>query len=153
MLGTIQQIALTFSITSSFFKVLSKAKDPDFKYIDILNSQLQSFQLKFTERLENRLSSKTIKVLLSNRKLIGRKRIAFDNNVHKIAMFSDELENVKQLNFSLQKFENKGNNKITELRTILQRESTKSQVYTQTQSVNNRKTVKTVMTLIWYRHF
>jgi hypothetical protein len=73
--------------------------------------------------------------------------------VHKLAIFSDELENVKQLNFSLQKFENKGNNKITELRTILQRESTKSQVYTQTQSVNNRKTVKTVMTLIWYRHF
>ena len=103
-MGTIQQIALTFSITSSFFKVLSKAKDPDFKYIDILNSQLQSFQLKFTERLENRLSSKTIKVLLSNRKLIGRKRIAFDNNVHKIAIFSDELENVKQLNFSLQRF-------------------------------------------------
>jgi hypothetical protein len=32
-------------------------------------------------------------------------RIAFDNNVHKIAIFSDELENVKQLNFSLQKFE------------------------------------------------
>jgi hypothetical protein len=63
---------LTFSITSSFFKVLFKAKDkyPDFKYIDILNSQLQSFQLKFTERHENRLSSKTIKVLLSNRQLI-----------------------------------------------------------------------------------
>jgi hypothetical protein len=37
-LGTIQQIALTFSITSSFFKVLSKAKDkyPEFKYIDII---------------------------------------------------------------------------------------------------------------------
>jgi hypothetical protein len=106
-LGTIQQIALTFSIASSLFKVLSKAKDkyPDFKCIDILNSQLQSFQLKFTERLESRLSSKTIKVLLSNRKLTGRKRIAFDNNVHKIAIFSDELENVKQLNFSLQKFE------------------------------------------------
>ena len=34
-----------------------------------------------------------------------RKRIAFDSNVHKIAIFSDELENVKQLNFSLQKFE------------------------------------------------
>jgi hypothetical protein len=33
------------------------------------------------------------------------KRIAFDSNVHKIAIFSDELENVKQLNFSLQKFE------------------------------------------------
>jgi hypothetical protein len=43
--------------------------------------------------------------LLSNITLTGRKRIAFDSNVHKIAIFSDELENVKQLNFSLQKFE------------------------------------------------
>ena len=42
---------------------------------------------------------------------------------------------------------NKGNNKITELRTILQRESQNSSVYKQTKSVNNRKTVKTVMTL------
>jgi hypothetical protein len=41
----------------------------------------------------------------SNRKLTARKRIAFDSNVHKIAISSDELENVKQLNFSLQKFE------------------------------------------------
>ena len=46
-------------------------------------------------------------------------------------------------------FENKGNNKITELRTILQRESQNSQLYKQTKSVNNRKTVKTVMTLTW----
>jgi hypothetical protein len=87
--------------------VVSKVKDkyPNFKYIDILNSQLQSFQLKFTERLGNRLSSKTIKVLLSNGQLTERKRIAFDSNVQKIAIFSDEFENVKQLNFSLQKFE------------------------------------------------
>ena len=35
---------------------------------------------------------------------------------------------------------NKGNNKITELRTILQRESQNSQSYKQTKSVNNRKT-------------
>ena len=34
-----------------------------------------------------------------------RKRIAFDSNVHKIAIFSNELNNVKQLHFSLQKFE------------------------------------------------
>ena len=104
-MGTIQQIALTFSITSSFFKVLSKAKDkyPDFKYIDILNSQLQSFQLKFTERLENRLSSKTIKVLLSNRKLTGRKRIAFDNNVHKIAIAGSSTCSTKELSIHLTK--------------------------------------------------
>jgi hypothetical protein len=35
---------------------------------------------------------------------------------------------------------NKGNNKITELRTIFQWESQNSQVYKQTKSVNNRKT-------------
>ena len=45
---------------------------------------------------------------------------------------------------------NKGKNKITELRTILQREC---HIYKQKKSVNNRKTVKTVMTLTWYRHF
>ena len=50
-------------------------------------------------------------------------------------------------------FDNKGNNKITELRAILQRESKNSKLYKQTKSVNNRKTVKTVMTLTWYRHF
>jgi hypothetical protein len=44
-------------------------------------------------------------MVLSNRKLTGRKRIAFDSNVHKIAIFSDELEHVKQLNVSLQQFE------------------------------------------------
>ena len=87
--------------------MLSKPKDkyPDFEYIDILNFQLQLFQIQFIKRHENRLSSKTFTVMLSNRKLTGRKRIAFDSNVHKIAIFSDELENVKQLNFSLQKFE------------------------------------------------
>ena len=49
-------------------------------------------------------------------------------------------------------FINKGNNKITELRTILQRESQKLiLVYKQTKSVNNRKTVKTVMTLTFLK--
>ena len=48
---------------------------------------------------------------------------------------------------------NKGNNKITEFRTILQRESQNAYVYKQTKSVSNRKTVNTVMTLTWYRHF
>ena len=41
---------------------------------------------------------------------------------------------------------NMGNNNITELRTIFQRESQNSNVYKQTKSVNNQKTVKTVMT-------
>jgi hypothetical protein len=47
---------------------------------------------------------------------------------------------------------NKGNNKITELRAILRRESQNSYEYKQTKSVNNRKTVKTVMTLKFDYH-
>ena len=48
---------------------------------------------------------------------------------------------------------NKGNDKITDLRTILQRESKNSYLYKQTKSVNNQKTVKTALTLTWYMHF
>jgi uncharacterized membrane protein YwzB len=60
---------------------------------------------------------------------------------------------IKNSGHWFEKLMNKGNNKITELRTILQRESQNSYLYKQTKSVNNRKTVKTVMTLTWYRHF
>lgn len=101
-------LSVTVAVTSSFFKELSKAKDcyQDFRYIDILNSQLEAFQLKYTERLERRLESKTIHVLWLYRKITGsRKRKAFDSTVHKLAIFSDELENVKKLNYTLQKFQ------------------------------------------------
>jgi hypothetical protein len=57
--------------------------------------------------------------------LTGRKRIAFDNNVHKIAIFSDELENVKQLNVSLQNFESDNiefEKKCSDLHNSLQEE-------------------------------
>jgi hypothetical protein len=45
--------------------------------------------------------------------------------VHKIAIFSDELENVKQLNFSLQKFESDNiefEKKCSDLHNSLQEE-------------------------------
>jgi beta-glucosidase-like glycosyl hydrolase len=64
-------------------------------------------------------------MVLSNRKLTGRKRIAFDSNVQKIAIFSDELEHVKQLNFSLQKFESDNiefETKCSDLHNSLQEE-------------------------------
>ena len=63
--------------------------------------------------------------MLSNRKLTGRKRLAFDSNVHRIAIFSDELENVKQLNVSLQKFESDNiefEKKCSDLHNSLQEE-------------------------------
>ena len=63
--------------------------------------------------------------MLSNRKLTGRKRIVFDDNMHRIPIFSDELENIKQLNFSLQKFENDNiefKKKCSDLHNSLQEE-------------------------------
>jgi biopolymer transport protein ExbB/TolQ len=54
-----------------------------------------------------------------------RKRIAFDSNVHKIAIFSNELNNVKQLHFSLQKFESDNiefETKCSDLHNSLQEE-------------------------------
>jgi hypothetical protein len=57
------------------------------------------------------------------------------NNIHLLKVY---------MTFRIEFFyiKNKGNNKITELRTILQRESQNSSLYKQTKSVNNRKTVK-----------
>jgi hypothetical protein len=60
--------------------------------------------------------------LLSNRKFTGRKRIAFDSNVHKIAIFSDELENVKQLIFKVWKRQHKNWKKCSDLHNGLQEE-------------------------------
>jgi hypothetical protein len=46
--------------------------------------------------------------------------------------------NIEQNRSESQQMINKGNNKITELRTILQRESQNSLLYKQTKSVNNQ---------------
>jgi hypothetical protein len=68
-----------------------------------------------------------------------------ENTRDKMAVALFLLNNAKCL-FCYILISNKGNNKITELRTILQ-----TILYKQTKSVNIRKTVKTVITLTWYR--
>ena len=54
-------LRITFCVKSSFFRELSKAKAnySEFSYTDIINTQLSSVQLKFSERLENRFEDKT----------------------------------------------------------------------------------------------
>ena len=54
--------------------------------------------------------------------MTGRKRIAFVNNVHKIAIFSDELENVRQLNFSFESDNIEFEKKCSDLHNSLQEE-------------------------------
>jgi len=82
-------------------------------------------QLKFSDRLESRFYDKTNNVLRCFRKLTGRKRMKYEQEVHTIAIFSNELENVQNLNFRLTDFEIKNvefENKCLELLKSLQRE-------------------------------
>jgi hypothetical protein len=112
--------------------------------IDILHEKL--IVLENVARKRNHELKDKITLILS-RFHIHKNRPAFVAALVLKPVCSKEEEAV------LDKEPNKGNNKITELRTILQRESQNSSLYKQTKSVNNRKTVKTVMTLTWYRHF
>jgi hypothetical protein len=69
-------------------------------------------------------------------------RLTEDQSCHAIGMLQAELtHNIVARHCGVH--HNKVNNRITELRTILQRESQNSYVYKQTKSVNYRKTVKT----------
>ena len=118
---------MTFSFNSSFFRELSIAKRefPQLTYTDIINTQLICMQLKFSDRLESRFYDKTNNVLRCFRKLTGRKRMKYEQEVHTIAIFSNELENVQNLNFRLTDFEIKNvefENKCLELLKSLQRE-------------------------------
>jgi hypothetical protein len=99
-------LRITFCVKSSFFRELSKAKAnySEFSYTDIVNTQLSSVRLKFSERLENRFEDKTNYVMRKLKKLTGRKRLNYENELNKIAIFSNELENVHHLNFKICNF-------------------------------------------------
>ena len=66
-----------------------------------------------------------------------------DTNSPSVADVGFDISPLSRVEFKMLtyifKIVNKGNNKITELRTILQRESQNSLVYKQTKSVNNGK--------------
>ena len=87
-------LRITFCVKSSFFRELSKTKAnySEFSYTDIVNTQLSSVRLKFSERLENRFEDKTNYVMRKLKKLTGRKRLNYENELNKIAIFSNELE-------------------------------------------------------------
>lgn len=82
-------------------------------------------QLKFSDRLESRFYDETNNVLWCFRKLTGRKRMKYEQEVHTIAIFSNELKNVHNLNFRLTDLEIKNvefENMCLELLKSLQRE-------------------------------
>ena len=77
--------------------------------------------------------------------VIRNRKLTKDKQYNGQEKKNQRTNNVLQTQYRKVKIEqhNKGNNKITELRTILQRESQNSLLYKQTKSVNSRKTVKT----------
>ena len=65
---------------------------------------MAAIQLKLSERLENRFEDKTNYDMRKLKKLTGRKRLNYENELNQIAIFSNELENVHNLNFKICNF-------------------------------------------------
>jgi hypothetical protein len=65
---------------------------------------MAAVQLKLSERLENRFEDKTNYVMRKLKRLTGRKRLDYENELNKIAVFSNELENIHNLNFKICNF-------------------------------------------------
>ena len=75
-------------------------------YVNILNSQLPNFQFKVAERLETRFTLLANKAHrdLRTKFQSGRKRNTYMTSTNNVAVFENELENVKELNSSLAHF-------------------------------------------------
>ena len=65
---------------------------------------MAAIQLKLSERLENRFEDKTNYDMRKLKKLTGRKRLNYENELNKIAVFSNVLKNVHNLNFKICNF-------------------------------------------------
>lgn len=104
---TRSRIALSVCVKNNFMKELYDShKLTGFSYVDILNTQIDSFQFIHAERLEKRLSTLAYKVQkdLKNTYRNGRKRHTYLSDKTDIAIFENELCNVKQLNCTLNHF-------------------------------------------------
>ena len=102
------RLALTISITHTFLSKLHDAtRETGLSYIDILNTQLASFQIQTSERLEKRFASisNKVKSVLKGRK--GRKRQDYLDSKTSLAIFETELFNVRELSCSLDRFNEK----------------------------------------------
>ena len=101
-------VSLSLYITNSFLKELYDAhKQTDLSYIDIINSQISEFQLKHVERLLTRFTQLSYRVntSLSTKYKGGRKRAVFLSEQIKVAIYQNELVDVKSLSFTLTKFQ------------------------------------------------
>lgn len=100
-------IACSLYVTNNFLKELFIAhKQTNLRYLDIVNSQLSGFQIQSIERIESRFSQLCYRVnaSLNTRYKGGRKREKFLTDKVSIAVYQNELVDVKTLSFTLEKF-------------------------------------------------
>ncbi|VDI54779.1 Hypothetical predicted protein [Mytilus galloprovincialis] len=103
------EISLTLEIKNNFISEIHKTKTKfsDYKYIEILNTQISTFQLKGTDRLEERLkkTAERVSYQYKTKFRCGRKRSSFNEGITKIAVYDSELQDVTSLSYRLSKFE------------------------------------------------
>jgi hypothetical protein len=102
------KVALTLHVSNGFLNDIHKSKLEylDFSFVSIINTQINSFQLRENSRLEERfrtLSSQVASQLQSTHRS-GRKRQLFVQCQRLVAVYSEELENVKEISFRLSQF-------------------------------------------------
>lgn len=99
-------IALSLEVSNRFLNELRLVQnETGFDHIDIVNTQLTGFQLKSNERLKSRLTQLCYRVGISLKKYKGgRQRQGFLVEKVEIAVYQNELFDVKELSQSLQNF-------------------------------------------------
>ena len=76
-------------------------------YVDILSTQLTSFQIQASDRLEKRFVSISKKVKSSLKCSKGRKHQDYLNSKISVAIFENELLNVRELSCTQDRFNEK----------------------------------------------
>lgn len=101
------KVVLTLYLTHRFVNEIYDAQNrSQLRYSDILNSQISCFQLKVTERIEKNLTkiAQRVKHELKNKFRSGGKRYTFLAKSVSVAVYEHELENVRELSYSLDHF-------------------------------------------------
>lgn len=126
-------VVLTLEISSNFMLNVGKyAHDSGLGLIDICNTQFSFLQLCNSTRLEDRFYSlyAEIKHQYKSKYHGGRKRYQYDKKLHSVAVFKQELIDVKSLSFTLSNFDSEKvelEQKCKELYESLLNEKSKSE--------------------------
>lgn len=136
--STDPHLSLSLSFNSLFVREVQRTKleFKNFTYVDILNSQLPSYQLVQTDRIEKRFYNICREVSSQFKRLAGRKLQIYYSTVITMAVFDYELLNIRDMHFKLSKFEKENillEQKCIDLMKLLTVERERSKIEENTQ--------------------